>query len=349
MNPRFRAALVVPFLSTFALTACSTGSPSGTGGTDGGGEPLKVMASFYPLQYVTQQVGGDLVEVESLTPPGTEPHDLELPPASVAALESSAAVVYLSGFQPAVDEAIKQAAPDHALDVSEEAALPAGHSEADHASEGAAPGTETAHTEAAHSEAAHSEEAPTEEAPTEEAGHAGEEAHADGDLHFWLDPERLAHTATAVAGQLGKADPANAATYKANAEALAVKLTALDKDFSQGLATCKTRTVVVSHEAYGYLADKYKLTQVGISGLSPDAEPSPARLAEIGKVVKDEGVSTIFTETLVNPKVAETLAADLGVKTAVLDPLEGLTDEGSDYEKIMRENLESLRTALDCA
>jgi len=338
MNPRLRAALVAPFLSAFALTACSAGSPSGSGGTAGAGEPLKVMASFYPLQYVTEQVGGDLVQVDSLTPPGTEPHDLELPPASVAALESSAAVVYLSGFQPAVDEAIKQAAPDHALDVSEEATLPAGHSEAEHASEGAAPGTEAAHTEAAHSGEAH----------TEESGHAGE-AHAGGDLHYWLDPVRLAHTASAVAGQLGEADPANAATYKANAEALAAKLTTLDKDFSQGLATCKTRTVVVSHEAYGYFADKYKLKQVGISGLSPDAEPSPARLAEIGKVVKDEGVSTIFTETLVNPKVAETLAADLGAETAVLDPLEGLSDESSDYEKVMRKNLEALRAALNCA
>ena len=339
MNPRLRAALVVPFLSAFALTACSAGSPSGSGGgTAGAGGPLKVMASFYPLQYVTEQVGGDLVQVDSLTPPGTEPHDLELSPASVAALESSAAVVYLSGFQPAVDEAIKQAAPDHALDVSEEATLPAGHSEAEHASEGAAPRTEAAHTDAAHSEEAH----------TEESGHAGE-AHAGGDMHYGLDPVRLAHTACAVAGQLGEADPANAATYKANAEALAAKLTTLDKDLSQGLATCKTRTVVVSHEAYGYLADKYKLKQVGISGLSPDAEPSPARLAEIGKVVKDEGVSTIFTETLVNPKVAETLAADLGAETAVLDPLEGLSDESSDYEKVMRKNLEALRAALNCA
>ena len=328
MNPRLRAALAVPFLSAFALTACSTGSPSASGGTASDGESLKVMASFYPLQYVTEQVGGDLVQVDSLTPPGTEPHDLELSPASVAAVESSSVVVYLSGFQPAVDEAIKQAAPAHALDVSAEAALPAGHSEEEHASEGATSGSKAAHTE--------------------EAGHAGE-AHAGEDLHFWLDPERLAHTASAVAGQLGEADPGNAATYKANAEALATKLTTLDKDFSQGLATCKTRTMVVSHEAYGYLAEKYKLKQVGISGLSPDTEPSPARLAEIGKVVKDEGVSTIFTETLVNPKVAETLAADLGAKTAVLDPLEGLSDESSDYEKIMRKNLGALRSALNCA
>lgn len=306
----------MPLLSALSLTACASGSgeasPAGTPGA--GAAPLKVMASFYPLQYVVEQVGGDKVEVESLTPPGTEPHDLELSPAAVASLENAAAVVYLAGFQPAVDEAIEQASPARALDVSEEATLPAGHSE--------------------EAEAGHSEEGNSEEGQ---------------DLHFWLDPERLAHTAHAVADELADADPANAATYEANAEALSGKLAALDEDFSQGLATCKTRTIVVSHEAYGYLAAKYNLVQAGISGLAPETEPSPARLAEIGQVVKDQGVGTIFTETLVNPKVAETLAADLNVNTAVLDPLEGLADNSSDYEKVMRSNLEALRTALDCA
>lgn len=319
MNPRLRLALALPLLSGLSLTACAPGSgEASVPGAAGGGAPLKVMASFYPLQYVTEQVGGDKVQVESLTPPGTEPHDLELSPASVASLESAAAVVYLSGFQPAVDDAIKQASPARVLDVLAEANLPAGHSEEEHASE------------------------------TPAGGAAAEEEHAQ-DLHFWLDPERLAHTARAVAAELGAADPANAAAYEANAETLSGKLTALDADFSRGLATCKSRTIVVSHEAYGFLAAKYDLKQAGISGLAPDTEPSPARLAEIGEVVKNEGVSTIFTETLVNPKVAETLAADLSVKTAVLDPIEGLTDAGSDYEQVMRSNLEALRTALDCA
>jgi zinc transport system substrate-binding protein len=296
------------------------------------------MASFYPLQYVTEQVGGNLVTVESLTPPGAEPHDLELSPASVAALESAAAVVYLSGFQPAVDEVIKQASPDRVLDVSEEATLPAGHSEEEHAAETPTDGaTEEAH--AGETEGAHADES--------EGAHAGEESAQD--LHFWLDPERLAHTAHAVAEELGKADPANATAYEANAERLSGRLTTLDEDFNKGLATCETRTIVVSHEAYGYLANKYDLKQAGISGLAPDTEPSPARLAEIGQVVKDEGVTTIFTETLVNPKVAETLAGDLNIKTAVLDPLEGLADENSDYEKVMRSNLEALRTALNCS
>ena len=332
LTRRIRLALALPLLSALTLTACAPGGSAETSATNsgagGGGAALKVMASFYPLQYVTEQVGGDKVDVESLTPPGTEPHDLELSPASVASLESAGAVVYLSGFQPAVDEAIQQASPAHALDVSKEATLPAGHSEDEHATETP---TDAAATETAHAGGA-------------EASHSGKPAAQD--LHFWLDPERLAH---AVAAELGKADPANAAAYEANADTLSGKLTALDKDFSQGLATCKTRTIVVSHEAYGYLAAKYDLKQTGISGLAPDTEPSPARLAEIGKVVKDEGVSTIFTETLVNPKVAETLAADLKIKTAVLDPLEGPTDASSNYEKVMRDNLAALRTALNCA
>jgi zinc transport system substrate-binding protein len=341
MNPRTCLIFAMPLLSALSLTACSPGAPadsSSSAPATGGGSGLKVMASFYPLQYVTEQVGGNLVTVESLTPPGTEPHDLELSPASVAALESAAAVVYLSGFQPAVDEAIKQASPARVLDVSEEATLPAGHSEEEHAAETPTGGaTEEAH--AGETEGAHAGET--------EGAHAGEESAQD--LHYWLDPERLSHTAHAVAEELGKADPANAAAYEANAETLSGKLMTLDEDFKKGLATCETRTIVVSHEAYGYLANKYELKQAGISGLAPDTEPSPARLAEIGQVVKDEGVTTIFTETLVNPKVAETLAGDLNVKTAVLDPLEGLADESSDYEKVMRSNLEALRTALNCS
>lgn len=332
MKSRTRLAFSMPLLSALTLTACAPGgstessAPATTGANDA---PLTVMASFYPLQYVSEQVGGDLVKVESLTPPGTEPHDLELSPASVAALEKASAVVYLAGFQPAVDDAIKQASPAHALDVSAEANLEAGH-------------PEEAHTETGETKEAHTEE-------EEEHGHAGEEEHGGADLHFWLDPERLAHAADAVADELGEVDPGNAATYKTNAEALTGKLTALNEEFTLGLKTCETRTVVASHEAFGYLTEKYDLKQVGISGLEPDTEPSPARLAEIGKVVKDEGVTTIFTETLVNPKVAETLAADLGIKTAVLDPLEGLTDDSSDYEKVMRKNLEALRSALNCA
>lgn len=335
MTKTIRYASALSVAGALALTGCaaagSTEPPASTAAETGASGPLQVMASFYPLQYIAEKVGGDHVEVASLTPPGAEPHDLELSPAVVAELEKAAAVVYLSGFQPAVDDAVAQVSPAHAVDVSAEADLAASHSEAEHAAE-------EGHTQTGHA---------AEEGHTE-AEHAAEGGQAGRDLHFWLDPVRLAHAAGAVAAELGAADPENAADYEANAAALTEELTALDNEFTQGLADCEIRTVVVSHEAYGYLTDKYGLEQVGIAGLEPDTEPAPARLAEIGKVVQDEGVTTVFTESLVNPKVAETLASDLNIDTAVLDPLEGQADENSDYQQVMRENLEALRSALRC-
>lgn len=329
-------ALAVPLSLTaaLALSSCASGSgdPSAAGGGSSG--TLSVQASFYPLQYVTERVGGDLVEVESLTPAGAEPHDLELSPAAVDKLRTADAVVYLSGFQPAVDDAVAQAAPEHALD-----AVHAGvEGEEAHSAE------EHGAAEESHTEEAHGEEAPAEESAGDDGhGHEGE------DPHFWLDPERLAAVATEVSHELAEVDPDNAATYESNAEELAAELTALDEEFAQGLATCERDTIVVSHDAYGYLADKYDLEQVSIAGLDPDTEPSPARLAEIGEVVEAEGVTTVFSESLVNPKVAETLAAEHGIETAVLDPVENQSDENADYQQVMRDNLEALRTALDCA
>ena len=331
-------ALAVPLSLTaaLALSSCASGSgdPSAAGGGSSG--PLSVQASFYPLQYVTERVGGDLVQVDSLTPAGAEPHDLELSPAAVDGLRTADAVVYLSGFQPAVDDAVAQAAPEHALD-----AVHAGvEGEEAHSAE------EHGAAEEAHSEEAHGDEASAEE-PHAEDDHGHD--HGGEDPHFWLDPDRLAAVATEVAHELAEVDPDNAETYESNAEELATELAALDEEFVAGLATCERDTIVVSHDAYGYLADKYDLEQVAIAGLDPDTEPSPARLAEIGKVVEAEGVTTVFSESLVNPKVAETLAAEHGIETAVLDPVENQSDENADYQQVMRNNLEALRTALDCA
>ena len=130
---------------------------------------------------------------------------------------------------------------------------------------------------------------------------------------------------------------------------LTADLTELDDAYAAGLADCERRVVVTSHEAFGYLTRAYDLEQVGISGLDPEAEPSPARLREIGDVVRAEGVTTLYTESLVNPKVAETLAGDLGVGTAVLDPVESQADPDADYRAVMEQNLEALRAGLACA
>ncbi|MEX5256958.1 metal ABC transporter substrate-binding protein [Kocuria arenosa] len=334
-------ALTVPLslAAALALASCASGSADPSAAGEGSGEALSVQASFYPLQYVAERVGGDLVEVESLTPAGAEPHDLELSPAAVDGLRTADAVVYLSGFQPAVDDAVAQAAPEHALD-----AVHAGvEGEQAHSAE------EHGSAEESQAEEAHGDAPPAGE--QQAGGASGDDGHGHGgeDPHFWLDPDRLAAVATEVAHELAEVDPDNAAAYESNAEQLTTELAALDEEFTEGLATCERKTIVVSHDAYGYLADKYDLEQVSIAGLDPDTEPSPARLAEIGEVVEAEGVTTVFSESLVNPKVAETLAAEHGIETAVLDPVEGQTDENADYQQVMRNNLEVLRTALDCA
>jgi zinc transport system substrate-binding protein len=297
------------------VTACS--------GQDGGGSGdahVDVVTAFYPLQYVTEQVGGDHVHVDNLVPPGTEPHDLELSPKQVASLGEAGLVVYLSGFQPAVDDAVTGEADGHSLDVSRSAPLLA---------------------EAEHDGHAHEDE------------HAHDDhAHEDGgkDLHLWLDPTRLAAVADAVAARLGEVDSDHAAEFTANAKALRAKLTTLDGEFRDGLAKCASRDIVVSHEAFGYLADRYDLHQIGIAGLSPDQEPTGARLAEVARIAKAEGVEVIFFETLVSPKIAETLAEEVGARAEVLDPLEGL-EAGSegDYISVMRSNLSTLRSALSCS
>jgi zinc transport system substrate-binding protein len=307
-----RPALVLTAMAAMtglALSACAPSNSSdpadSAGSAAGDAGPMRVLASFYPLQFVAERVGGENVEVGSVTPPGAEPHNLELSPAKVAELADASVVVYASGFQAAVDEAVEQTAPEHGIDVAEAAALS------------------------------------STDGGTSEDGEVA-------DPHFWLDPDRLAEVTQAVAERFGEADPQNADAYQENAAQLTEELSALDEEFSTGLATCERRTIVVSHEAYGYLADRYDLEQTGVSGIDPEAEPAPARVAKIRRVIQGQDITTIFTESLVNPKVAETLASDLGVRTALLDPLESHAEASGDYLDIMRNNLGALQEALNC-
>ncbi|MGY1631221.1 metal ABC transporter substrate-binding protein [Geodermatophilus sp. SYSU D01186] len=300
------------------LTACGGDDATSTGT----GEGLTVVAGFYPLQWAAERVGGDRVDVSSLTPPGAEAHDLELTPQDVAAVGEADVLVYLAGFQPALDEAAESEAGDAAWDAGQAADLSLTSEE--HSHDG---------------EEEHAEE-----------GHA-DEGEEPVDPHFWLDPTRLAAVGDALAAELGEQDPDGAATYEENAAALRADLEALDAEMQAGLANCAVPTLVTSHDAFGYLAARYGLEVVGISGLSPSQEPSPAQLAEISTLVRERGVTTVYTETLVDPAVAETVAEEAGVRTAVLDPLEGLTDEsaGADYLSVMREDLATLQEGQGCS
>jgi zinc transport system substrate-binding protein len=172
-----------------------------------------------------------------------------------------------------------------------------------------------------------------------------------GDPHVWLDPVLFEQVAGTVEAALMKAEPAGADAYRSGAAAYRSRLQELDAAYSAGLADCDRRVIVTSHAAFGYLARRYGLEQLSIAGLSPDAEPDPRRLAELTDLVRQRGVTTIFTEELVSPKVAETLAREAGVKTRVLHTIEGLESEGqaaTDYFSLMGDNLAALREALGC-
>jgi zinc transport system substrate-binding protein len=297
------------------LAGCgSAGAPARTGSSG-----LHVVTSFYPLQFVAARIGGPDATVSSLTRPGAEPHDLELTPRDVAAVQHADLVIYLSGFQPAVDQAVAQHAGGDALDVAAAAHLDR------HGS-----GSDETH------------------AAGEGSGHADAGA---VDPHFWLDPTRLAQVSREVAEAMAKADPDAATAFRERATTLAGELSALDEAFRSGLARCASRDLVTSHAAFGYLAQRYGLHQVGITGLSPEAEPDPRSLAAVATYVREHHVSTVYSETLVSPAVARTVARETGATTAVLDPIEGLTDAsaGRDYLQVMRSNLAVLTKGQSCS
>ena len=337
MSKRILAAACAA-ATALALSACTSTASSGDSSSKDGS--LTVMASFYPLQYLAEKVGGEHVSVTSLTPDGAEPHDLELSPKMVDSLSSADAVIYLAGFQSAVDEAIEQQAPKTVIDVSSAAELVEAGSDANHPAE----------EEEEAAEETQSGETDAHDHDHEGHDHAGHDHHHDmsADPHFWLDPVRMAKAATLVGDKLAEADSAHADTYKANAKALAEELTTLGDTLVTKTSKCQVKTFVTAHTAFGYLADRTGLTQVGISGLDPESSPSPARLAEIGQIAKEQGVTTIFTEALIDPKVAQTLADDLGITTAVLDPIESQTDASKDYAAVMQANIDALTKANNC-
>ncbi|MFY1672593.1 metal ABC transporter substrate-binding protein [Plantactinospora sp. WMMB334] len=345
--------VIRPVLRTVALTATGllalAGAAACGDGGGGGADPdrVDVVAAFYPLQFVSERVGGDAVRVTNLAKPGAEPHDLELNPGQVGQISDAELVVLLAGFQPSVDEAVEQQAADRAFDVATVTPL-LDATAGGHEHEGEGEGHEDEGEEEHAGEGAESATGEPGGEPGAGEEHAGETAGKDP--HVWLDPTRLAGIADKLAERLGAVDPDRAADYTARAAALRTELEALDSEYAEGLKTCERRELVTSHTAFAYLAERYQLEQIGISGLSPEDEPAPQRLAEVAAEAREHRTTTIFFETLVSPKVAETIAREVGAKTAVLDPIEGLQPGSTgDYFSVMRSNLQTLKTALGCS
>jgi zinc transport system substrate-binding protein len=305
------AVAAVTALGLGTLSACSTDSAAAanTGKFD-------VVASFYPMAFLAEQIGGGHVHVTSLTQPGQEPHDLEISARQTAQLQESDAVLYLKNLQPSVDDAVAQSEIKTKIDAASLTSL--------------------------------------EKHGNEVGGHAASHDHSENDElagldpHVWLDPVRYAQIAQGVGKSFEKADPDHAADYKKNTAALVKKLDALNTRFKDGLTNTKSKVFITTHAAFGYLAERYGLTEEAINGLDPESEPSAARVKSLEKMAKADGVTTVFYETLVSDKTAKSIASDAGLKTDVLDPIEGITSKsrGKDYFSVQEANLKALQTAL---
>jgi len=297
------ARIILALVLSFQIIGCG-----GDENTAGDAEQHDVVVSFYPLAYAAERVGGESLSIRNLTPPGAEPHDVELSARDVERVRSAAVVLYFgSGFQPGLERAV-EGADGETIDLLEGLDLRMGGAPDEH-----------------------------------EAEHAEERARKGVDPHVWLDPVRYAQIVERIGTILDRPD---------EAAALKRESMALDGEFRTGLENCERRELVTSHAAFGYLAERYGLEQIAITGLSPEAEPTAGELERVVEKVREHGATTIFFETLVSPRIAQTVAREANSRTAVLNPLEGLTEEdidaGADYFSVMRTNLAALREALEC-
>lgn len=340
MNSWFKKSCVLMAASALLITGCGKNDASTNNEMNNAAvtaesstqteQKLKVVTSFYPMYEFSKQVGGEHADVVALVPGGMEPHDWE-PSAKDMALISDADIFVYNGIvEEWAEKAIESTTNEQRVVVEASHGIDLMEGEAHEHDE------EEGHEGEAH----------------------GEEAHVDGehedehglDPHVWLSPVLAQKEVNTILEAFVKADPANEAEYKKNADAYIAKLQELDEAFKSGLKDVKSKEFVTQHAAFGYLAKEYGLTQVAIAGLSPEQEPTPAKMVDIVKFAKENHVTTIFFETLVDPKVAETVAKEIGATTDVLNPLEGLTEEETnnnmDYISVMKKNLEGLVKAL---
>lgn len=312
---RLSALVCACTLSLSLLTGCGT-QPADTAAGDG---RLRVLTSFYPMYDFACKIGGDCIDVTNMVPSGTEPHDWEPSTNDLKSLEKADVFIYNGAdMEPWADDLLVSRSDTlRVVEASENVELRTTDGEHEHAHE--------------HEDADHH--------------------HGDFDPHVWLDPENAKIEMEAIRDALCAADPENSTVFQSNYEKYAAELDALDAEFREKLAPLPNRTIVVAHEAFGYLCDAYGLTQVGIEGLSPDSEPDPGRMAEVIDFVREHSISTIFFEELVSPKVAEAIASETGAQAKMLSPLEGLSDEqaaaGADYFSVMHDNLAALMEALN--
>lgn len=287
---------ILPLLATAGPRALAAGK-------------VAVAASFYPMYEFARQVGGERADVRNLTPAGAEPHDYELTPKDIIAVNASKMLVYNgAGLEPWAQKILPQ--------------LPKGVVVVN-----AAEGIRIVQ------------------------GTTGE-YQGKPDPHIWMDPALAQKQVDNVLAGYIRVDPEGKAVYEANAAKFKRELTALHERFQRALSPCKKKIFITNHAAFGYFAARYGLTQIGIAGLAPDAEPSAAKVRELVRLARQNDIRVIYYESLVSPRVAAAVAREIGARTLVFDPLEGLSDEdlaqGKNYLSVMGQNLRNLMQGLDC-
>lgn len=374
---RFTALLVSIML---LLAACGGNNSEVTTGGDQGNEAentsqIQVVTSFYPLYYMATQIGGEHVQVTNMIAAGIEPHDwtpkskdlLTATNADLLLYHGVGLETWIDDFKKGIDansgvilkevstginliDPTEEATEDHAHE-DEHAHEEEDHTHADdhaHEEEDHTHADEHAHEEEDHAHAddhAHEEEATQEE----EHSHSHDHSHST-DPHTWVSPKSALILAKNIKDSLVEVDPDHAADYEANYTELANSLTELDKQYTEQLAAVPLKTIVVSHQSFGYVARDYQLEQISIMGLSPSAEPRAQDILKIANTVKENGVKYIFFEELVSDNLAKMLASEAKVDTMLLNSLEGLTTTqekaGEDYISLMEMNLQNLVQAL---
>lgn len=319
---------------------------------------LRVVTTVFPVYEVARAVAGTTAEVSMLVPPGMEPHDWEPSAGDLKAIGNAQVFVYSgAGLEPTAmflkDDIVGKAKvveltkgldllpPPHEEDADEHEQ---GHEhdavhEHEHEHEHDADKHEHEHEHDAVHEHEHEHDA-------DEHEHGHHHHHGEFDPHVWLDPQRMMQETDILVAAFSEADPAHADEYRRNGEAYKAKLQALDAEMEEALSNLPRKEIVVAHEAFGYLVDRYGLTQLGIMGVAADAEPTPERMARLVEFIREHDVRTIYSEELINPKLAEALAKETGTQVRVLNPIEGLTKEqqeaGYDYIRLQRENMAAL-------
>ena len=272
---------------------------------------LRIATTFYPLYDIANSIAGDKAQVSSIVPPGVEPHEYEPTPQDIKTVANADVYVAL-GIESGIGALEQRLLSDRGNSII-----------VVRASDGI---------------------------PLLEASRDDTNEPASGkDPHIWISPRNAQVMAATIADGLAKADPSNREYYLSNAVALRTDLLALDKEFTDGLASCSKQVLLANHDAYSYLAAAYGFRTVTISGLEPESEPSPGKIKELVDAARQYGIKYIMYEELVDPRIAKTIADDVGAQVLELSPLEGNKNADDTYVVIMRRNLVNLRLALECS